>query len=405
MLHRVGGYSSVAIADMKYPEDYDLGDAEIFAGDGYLDVLDSFDIVIKSPGLVLPKKFSEYKCLITSQTELFFKRYRDQIIGITGTKGKSTVSSLTYHELSQNGIPALLAGNIGTPVFEIVDDITPETKIVLELSCHQLEYNHYSPALSVILNIYEDHLDHYGTHENYVNAKKNIYLHQKPLEMLYCGENFLPYKKENPSRTFVVKPDILPFKSLSDIEGVKLRGEHNLSDCAFAYLIAKSLGVTDEGFIAALKTFNPLKHRLEPVANIGGIEYFDDSISTTVESSINAMKSIENAQTILLGGMDRGIDYSALVEYLATDCKLANIVFMYASGKRIYEMLSERCGGTFSKNVYLTADLKEAVSVAKSITKPGGACILSPAAASYGYFKNFEERGDAFTKLVLDTNI
>lgn len=401
MLNRLGVHRQLAIADMNTPSDIEDPSITLHCGDGYLDVLDDYDVVFKSPGIVLPKSWDEYKCLITSQTEVFMQVYNRQIIGITGTKGKSTVSTLTHHVLKENGVPTLLAGNIGLPMFEIYDNITPETVIVLELSCHQLEICRFSPTLGVLLNIYEEHLDHYGTLERYANAKLNIYLNQRPLDELYINNmNLIDGRKAARSRVVMVDTSILPFSSLEELGGVKLRGAHNYSNCAFVYSICHGFGISDEDFINSLRTYEPLHHRLEFIGQKNGVDYYDDSIATAVESCINAMESISNASTMLIGGMDRGIDYTRLVQYLAK-CRLQNVIFMYASGKRIYDQLMEYTGGVLSPTVYLVEDLAQAAQTAQKVTAAGGACILSPAAASYDHFKNFEERGDAYKALVL----
>jgi UDP-N-acetylmuramoylalanine--D-glutamate ligase len=201
---------------------------------------------------------------------------------------------LLYHILKTNDIPCLLAGNIGIPVFDIISDIKPETVVILELSCHQLEYCNYSPSLSLLLNIFEDHLDHYGSMTNYIRAKKNIYLHQHPLDVLFCNEDLRPSKLESVSRTIIVNRDGLPFDNMESINDVKLKGQHNLNNCAFVYYVSKSFGITDSEFIESLKSFEPLPHRLERIGSKNGVEYYDDSISTTVESAISAVKSIRN---------------------------------------------------------------------------------------------------------------
>ncbi len=395
LINRVGGFRELAIADQKAPED--VSGLKIHSGEGYLDCLNDYDVVFKSPGVVLPQ--TDYSCVLTSQVELFLEKYSRQVIGITGTKGKSTVSSLMYHVLSENGVPCLFAGNIGLPVFEIVPEIRPETVVVLELSCHQLEYCRYSPELALLLNLYEDHLDHYGTMEKYVRAKKNIYLNQRPLDLLLCIDEVRPAKEESVSRTVAVTSDVLPFRSFSEVEGARLRGEHNLLNCAFVYTVAKTFGISGEEFISSLKTFSPLRHRLELIGEKDGVEYFDDSISTTVESAISAMESVANASTILLGGMDRGIEYDKLVSYLRSK-PIKNVICMYDSGRRIYDMLSEE--PPEGSNLLYRDDLESAVSAAKEVTGKGEACILSPASASYGYFTNFEERGDVFKSLALE---
>lgn len=395
LINRIGLYASLGIADINAPQNID--DATIHSGEGYLDHIDDYDVVFKSPGVALPKDYREYRCRITSQTEIFLQAFNRQVIGVTGTKGKSTVSSLLFHVLHTNQVPCFIAGNIGTPVFEIVDDIKPETVVVLELSCHQLESCEFSPTLSLFLNIYEDHLDRYKTLESYVRAKKNIYLHQHPLDELYCDISVTPSREESVSRTIVVDKDDLPFNSLEEIRGVRLRGTQNLGNCAFVYSVAKSFSISDEEFIESLKSYVPLHHRLELLGNKNGVDYYDDSISTTVESTISAIESIPNVSTILLGGMDRGIDYTGLVNYLAKS-KIANVICMYESGKRIYDML-KNLESANPRLIYCTS-LYEATSVAEKSAISGTACILSPASASYGDFKNFEERGNVFKALI-----
>jgi UDP-N-acetylmuramoylalanine--D-glutamate ligase len=395
MLKNIGLYTELGIADIHHPGN--VSDAVIYSGEGYLDHIDDYDVVFKSPGVVLPKDYREYACKITSQTEIFLQAFNRQVIGITGTKGKSTVSSLLYHVLHTSQVPCIIAGNIGTPVFEIAKDVKPETVVVLEISCHQLEICEFSPAISVLLNLYEDHLDRYKTFENYVRAKKNIYLHQHPLDVLYCDKSVMPSRKESKSRTIVVERDHLPFQSLEEIDGVKLRGSHNLGNCAFVYSIAKSFGITDEEFIESLKSYTPLHHRLELIGSKNGVDYYDDSISTTVESTINAIESIPNVSTVLLGGMDRGIDYTGLVSYLARS-RIANVICMYESGKRIYEMLKNL--ESANPKLFYCMTLYEAAAVSEKYAMPGTACILSPASASYGDFKNFEERGDVFKSIL-----
>ena len=172
----LGGFSSISVADKNDVSDIVPNDIPVIFGDTYLDIIDEYDVVFKSPGIVLKRPADEYKALIVGEMDVFVKAYGDRIIGVTGTKGKSTTSSLIAHILKENGKNVLFAGNIGIPVFDIADKVTKDSVIVIEMSCHQLEYIRYSPHVAVLLNIYEDHLDHYGTREKYALAKKHIYL-------------------------------------------------------------------------------------------------------------------------------------------------------------------------------------------------------------------------------------
>ncbi len=405
---------SITIADLNTVDkaENDLPDpVHVISGDTYQDSLDSFDIVFKSPGIVLKKPPHELKCCITSETQVFFSVFREQIIGITGTKGKSTVSSLIYHVLNESGCDCRLAGNIGIPVFDIAEGITEETVIVCELSCHQLEYMTVSPAYAVFLNLYEEHLDHYGSMERYYAAKKNIYLHQQTGDILLINEDIAP---ENGGRQTVIT--ISDTKSSADIfvtdskiirngdvyniptEKIRLLGRHNHYNIAAAQFISKYF-IDEDNFTRAISTFSPLAHRLEYVDMINGVRYYDDSISTACATAIEAVKSIPAPGSILIGGMDRGIDYQPLVDYLC-GCEV-QVICMETSGKRIFDMLNV---SSASGRSHYVPHLKEAVELAAKITPAGKSCVLSPASASYGIFKNFEERGDAFKSLVAELN-
>lgn len=387
--------TSVTVSDKNdVSKDIPEGVSLIY-GDGYLDCLNDYDVVFKSPGIVLPKDINEYSCEITSQTEIFISEFRKQVIGITGTKGKSTTSSFLYYALKEGGKDVLFAGNIGIPVFDIAKQVKPDSIIVLELSCHQLEYAKTSPHRACLLNLYEDHLDHYGTIEKYHAAKRKIYQMQEKEDVLYTIGQTDSLANGN---LVLIDTDILPFKSFDEVEGTGFRGEHNLLNVAFVYKICMDYGVSKESFINSVKTFETLAHRLEYVGCINGIDYYDDSISTTVKSTISCVNSVKNSSVLLVGGMERNIDYTELVRYFV-DCSLDVIICMYQSGERIFKMYNELEKKKSSPRAVCVKDLEEAVKKAKEMCKKGGAVLLSPAAASYGYFKNFEERGDKFKEL------
>ncbi len=398
-IEEAGGYKELAIADAKPVSPEDALGHTVISGPAYLDCLNDYDVVFKSPGIVLPLDINDYTCNITCQTDLFLKVYGRQTIGVTGTKGKSTTSSLLYHVLKTNGDDVLFGGNIGLPIFDITDQIKPETTIVFELSCHQLEYTHYACHRGLFLNLYEDHLDHYGSVEKYWHAKQNLYRNMAHADILYCNASFLPEKGDCQAITIPVTKNDAPVRDLSEIEGCRLRGKHNLENVAIVYKICHDLEVSREVFFKALSSFRPLPHRLEYLGCIKGIDYYDDSISTTVESAISAIEAVKNASTILLGGMDRGIDYDPLVEYLPKS-DLSHIVLMYDSGLVIKDKLTKTTDEAFMKKVTYTGTLEEACDFAKKNAPNGSAVLLSPAAASYGVFKNFEERGDKFKEYV-----
>lgn len=342
-----------------------------------------YDYIIKSPGIYVENYGANY----TSQTELFFEEFASQTIGITGTKGKSTTASLLYHTLRGCiGDNVILCGNIGLPCLDYYDSIDSETVIVFEMSCHQLNNLKYSPHIGVFLNLYEDHLDYYKTREGYFATKINITAHQK-------SDDYFFYGNDVPDIDTAAVKQLVSFDSPLRFR-LKLMGEHNQFNARFVYLICTQLfGCSDADVRKYMEEFTGLHHRLELVAEVNGVRYYNDSISTIPEATIKAIGSIPDVKTVIIGGMDRHIHYDILTEFIKNHGEY-NYILSYASGRRISESLPE------SANIFVTEDLASSVKLAKEITPAGSACLFSPAAASYGYFKNFEERGDAYTRLV-----
>ena len=361
------------------------------SGEDYMSDMDEYDVIIKSPGIVYENQSQSIINKTTSQTDLFLMEYRDVTIGITGTKGKSTTTTLLHHVMCCAGIDAVLTGNIGIPPLDSARKMKNGSVAVFEMSCHQLEFQKTSPRVAVILNLFEDHLDHYKTRDKYVRAKENIFLHQNPTDTLVISDKCVEQISKARSRTITVsEKDALLF----DKYETTLVGAHNLFNISVVKAVSEIYGIDESVFSSALATYNPLPHRLQLVCTKNGVQYYDDSISTVCQTTIQAVMSLNDVDTVLVGGMDRGIDYTELVDFFVLN-PVKNIILMYESGKRIAGLLDE-------KNVKytLTENLESAVALASKLTERGKKCILSPAAASYGYFKNFEERGDVFLELV-----
>ncbi len=360
-------------------------------------ILSDYEYILKSPGIVLkPEQKLE---TITSQSELFMKMYRSQVIGVTGTKGKSTTSSLIYHLLKQEREVVLL-GNIGKPCFEGIDDMEEGNLAVIELSCHQLEYTEVSPHIAIFLNLYEEHLDHYGSFVNYALAKANIYLYQEEGDLAIVNSN-LPSFLPKPKKAWLIGQNIYTQDNIfhtplhnMPIPKTHLIGHHNELNMAVAVSVAQYIGINEKNIKHGLESFCPLEHRLEYVGLYNGLHYVNDSISTIGQSCIQAISSLPLVQTVLIGGMDRGIEYHELEDFIHQHDDL-NYIFMYATGKRILKEL-----GVTKSNYFYTPTLKEAVKKAQSITDKGRMILLSPAAASYDAFKNFEDRGRQFKEMV-----
>ena len=355
---------------------------EIFEGKKEDISEDLYDMIIKSPGIVMEEDDPK----VTSQTEIFLQAHRKHTIGITGTKGKSTTSAMLYHVLHEClDRKVIFLGNIGEPCLNHYEEMTGDTVAVFEMSCHQLAHTKVSPHIAVFLNLFEEHLDYYKTFEKYAQTKMNITLYQDDTDILYLGENL---DVKTAAKTVVISRD-----QVADYD-LQILGEHNNYNAEFVCRIAtEQFGIPEEKVRESLKGFKGLPHRLQLLGVKDGRSYYDDSISTIPSATISALQAVDNAYSVLIGGMDRGIHYEELITFVKTHPEYAYI-FMYESGQRIYRELEDL------KNCCYEPDLEHAVACAKRITPQGKACILSPAAASYGYFKNFEERGDRFREYV-----
>ena len=393
------------------------------SGKNCMSEIDNFDVAIKSPGIpsnTLPPKLNRVH--ITSQTDIFLQCYGHQSIGVTGTKGKSTTSSLIFHILKNAGVNTLLVGNIGIPPFDCVNDISPDTLIVLELSSHQLEYISHAPHIAVFLNLFQEHLDHYYTYHDYQSAKFNIGKYQGASDyFLYNHDNqtLLQLLQKSPeletqSLAFSLEPGAKSELRLScqwiefhygrrivklydTSEGQPLKGHHNLYNIMAAGAACYLSGISTHQVGQGIKSFNGLPHRIEWVGEFAGIQWYNDSIATIPEAVIEAVRTLENVDTLILGGYDRGIEYEILYPFLLNS-GVTNVIFVGQAGTRIMNEFNEYGPGNL--RFYNASDFIQVVSIASEVTRKGKICLLSPAAASYDMFKNFEERGDVYKKNV-----
>ena len=357
-----------------------------------------FDMVIKSPGIPI-FQFPTFNFQLTSLTDLFLQVYGDLTIGVTGTKGKSTTASLIHHLLPGS----ILAGNIGIPLFDILDDLREDSIVVAELSCHQLENIHRAPHIAVLLNLFQEHLDHYENYLGYKMAKLQIALKQNAGDhFFYCTDND-ELRELVKSYELSVKSEKHPY-SINDIsseerqllDACPLEGEHNRSNALVASRVASLVTRQPlKTYSLKLKTFRGLHHRMEKVGTYCGITWYDDSISTIPAAAIAAVKALGRVDTIILGGFDRGIDYTPLVDFLQQN-PIKNVVFVGAAGRRIHSQFS-----ILNSQFLIEDDYTKIVPWCAAHTPQGGVVLLSPAAASYDAFKNFEHRGDFYREQIL----
>ena len=353
----------------------------------YLQKLQEVDLIVKSPGISLYNLGIDYKAYnFSSSTELLLKHFKHQIIGVTGTKGKSTLVTLIDALLKNANLKSLLCGNIGIPAFDNLGTVDAETKIVMELSSHQLLHVNYSPHIAILTNLFEEHLDYYKDVHEYYEAKFNIFAHQNKDDIFIYNlaqklphgynvyKNELQYKIEfNLQNGFIHKSTLQILEKLKDI-----------------------LALKDEVYLQTLQAFKTLPHRLEFVKNVYGVSYINDSISTIPQATIEAVKILKNVDTLILGGNDRGICYDDLVDFLQKS-NIDNIILFSDTGKKIYDALDVK---EKQKSIFLLNNLQESVKKAYNISR--SIVLFSPAASSFNEYKNFMQRGNEFKRLVYE---
>ncbi len=333
----------------------------------YLKKIENHDLAIKTPGINKEKVNIPY----LTATNIFFSQCKNLTIGITGTKGKSTTASLIYHILKSAGKKVRLLGNIGSPMLEaLLTKIDPNEIFVIELSSYMLDDIEYSPNIAVLLNKFPDHMDYHGNIQNYYLAKDNIFKFQKKDDI-------------------AIKP---PFNEKINLNtnSIPLLGKHNLQNIKAAIKVCKLLNIPEDKINQAIENFKPLKHRLEYIGKYNDIFFYDDAISTTPESTIMAIKTLKNVDTIFLGGQDRGYNFNKLEKEIKK-FNISNIVLF--SDNNIIK-------NTKKFNILKTKSMEDAVKFAFKKTKKNKACLLSTASPSYSIWKNYEEKGNKFQKFI-----
>jgi UDP-N-acetylmuramoyl-L-alanine---L-glutamate ligase len=394
-------------------------------GSSYLDSLasDASVVIIKTPGIPasLPqiKKALDVGCILTSHSELFLANsQRERIIGVTGTKGKSTTSSLIHHILNNSGMAAELVGNIGNPPLMRLDAVPEGTYFVHEFSSHQLAEVHISPHIAVLLNIVPEHLDYYSSFEQYVAAKENITRFQEPEDLLVFNADY-PIPTAIAGRT---KAQRRPFSVNERVDGacyvdsknivcsfngeeailaltdIPLPGAFNVQNVIAAVAVARLCGVPPGAIREAVRSFRPLPHRLEPVGTYQGVSFYDDSIATVPEATLGALEALgEGVQTLILGGHERHLDFTELGARFPQNVR--TIILFPATGRRIWAAIERH--SPVPPQPFFVESMEEAVRIAYARTEIGKICLLSPASPSFGIFKDYRERGNAFKRLVM----
>ena len=357
--------------------------------------LNEFDLIIRSPS-IHPKKLP-YSEKVWSATNEFFAKCPAPIIGVTGTKGKGTTSSLITSILSASGKTVHLVGNIGVPALTELSKIKPEDIVVFELSSFQLWDLQCSPHVAVVLGIEADHLDVHTDMNDYISAKANITTHQLSTDIVVFNQNnAIASQIAQKSQARKIK---YPFAMTDFADALVIPGKHN-EENASAAIAATNEYISDQGVIRkGLTNFTGLPHRIKFVREAEGVRFYDDSYSSAPTASLAALKSFHVPKVILLGGFDKGADFSDLATYIANN-QAIQVVAYGAVKDRIAAELRKQSVEDNRLHVLDTKDFSKIIHVAAGLAQPGDVVLLSPGCASFDMFKNFTDRGEQFIRIV-----
>ncbi len=372
-------------------------------GEHYLKNLEQFDLVFKSPGI--PTKLPEIQralrrgVVLSSPTNLFFDLCKGTIIGVTGTKGKGTTSTMLYTILRSAKKRAFLLGNIGRPALEHVGKIQNGDLVVMELSSFQLQHLKKSPHVAIVLDVTQDHLDHHKSVKEYRNAKANIVRYQKRRDVAILDKDSVITRSF--ARYAGGKICYFGAKETMGIASSDLAvpGLHNLKNASAAALAARHLGVSRKIILKGLKKFKGNEHRLEFVAKKDGVRFYNDSAATNPDSTIAALRAFTGPKVLIVGGKNKGFSYRKLAgEIIKNDTR--GVVLLGETRELLFTELKRLRDREFLKKVFMATTLLEAVAHARGVARSGDVVLYSPAAASFDMFRDYDERGKCFKKLV-----
>ena len=414
--------NEVYLTDMKEDHDKkqmkeleDLG-IHFVLGSHPDDLLDkSFDYLIKNPGVPIDHKYvlkaKELGVEVINEVEMAFRLLPKDIkfVGITGTNGKTTTTTLIYKFLKEDGKRAHLTGNIGYPLIGFLDKLKRGDIIVMETSCQQLEnFTKFNPDIAVMTNLSPAHIDFLKSYDNYKRVKAKIFQNHtsKNIAILNIeNEDVMDITKKIKSTVkyfsskkeingSYIKDDAIYYydEKIIDLKDIQLIGNHNYENIMAAIMVCKELGVKNESIIKVLKDFKGVEHRIEYVRELKGIKFYNDSKATNTKATQIALSSFKTPIIILLGGLERGHDFFELKDYMKY---VKHIVALGECRNRVEDFAKEL--GISCTNV---ETMKEAVPAAYKVAKKGDTVLLSPASASWDQYKKFEDRGDEFKQLV-----
>ena len=396
---------------------------EMSFGDNYLTKLNGFDIIFRSPSCRPDTKElveeQERGAIVTSEIEMLMKLTPSTVIGVTGSDGKTTTTSLIYEIIKEKGYKCFLGGNIGIPLFTKVGEMKPEDVVILELSSFQLMDMDISPNISVITNITPNHLDIHKCYDEYIESKANIFKFQNKNNILvlnYDNEITKDFSKQAESKVVffsskaklengIIYDDGI-IKSCEDgirrhiinSKSTHLRGIHNAENICAAIAATESL-VDVESQIKAITNFKGVEHRIEFIKEINGVKWYNDSIASSPTRTIAGLNSFEEKIVLIAGGYDKHLDYTPLAKPILEH--VSALILIGETSKKILSAVKEELKiQNKSLDIYQCETLEQTVDIAYKIAQKGEIVFFSPASASFDMFKNFEERGNKFKELV-----
>ena len=409
----------------KIKKDLSYNDnVQIFLGNIDDEILEHIKMCVISPGFPKYKeiviKIKSLNIPIVSEIELGYMFCKGLICAVTGTNGKTTTVNLIYQILNKHYKKVFLAGNVGTPFCDIVKQTDEESIVVLEISSFQLEdINKFKPNVAAILNLSPDHLDRYDHYLDYVNTKINIAANQTGSDYLILNyeDNILKELSKNNNlfksrivffsskskliEGFYLQNDSFFYKKntknikLLDVSDLKLIGDHNYDNVMAAIAVSYYMGVSFPEIVEVCKNFDPIEHRLEFVREKSGIKFYNDSKATNPDAAIKAIDSIKSRIILIAGGHDKGVDYGDFILKVKEKVKY---MILIGEAKKI---IGQKCHNMNYNNVVYADSLNEAVEIAYGYANVSDTILLSPACSSFDMFKNYEERGNEFKKIVM----
>ena len=398
----------------------------LILGEEYLSHLKEADLVFRTPGIDWTKPEIQDAIAngvqITSEIESFFEYCPCRIVGITGSDGKTTSTTLTARLLEAEGYRVHLGGNIGIPLFPIIDDVNEDDIAVVELSSFQLISMRKSPNVCAVTNVTPNHLDHHKDMQEYIDAKKNILLWQDSTGVCVLNaENDVTrdmaadvkgelrwFSKCRPveNGAYLDEDKVLWSAEggnaypVMDLKGIRLRGEHNKDNVCMVYAIVKGL-VSDDTFRSVVPDFNGVEHRIEFVRNIDGVEYYNDSIASSPTRTIAGLRSFTEPIVLIAGGYDKHISYAPLAPEIINN-RVRVLLLCGPTADAIERELRDHPDFNGQIQIERLSDVAECVKRAREVAVPGDVVFFSPASASFDAYPNFEVRGRHFKSLVME---